>query len=73
MKKITLLLIKFYQLVLSGDTGLLRPLILTMSGNVTGAICKHNPTCSEYTYRAVEKYGTLQGLFLGIKRLGACT
>ena len=34
--------------------------------------CKFYPTCSEYTIEAIEKYGTLKGLFLGIKRVFKC-
>lgn len=34
--------------------------------------CKFYPTCSEYTKQAVEKYGAIKGLFLGIKRIFKC-
>ncbi len=34
--------------------------------------CRFTPTCSEYTYQAVERYGVLRGLWLGVKRLGRC-
>ena len=34
--------------------------------------CRFTPTCSEYTYQAVERYGVLKGLRLGIQRLGHC-
>ena len=34
--------------------------------------CKFYPTCSEYTIEALEKYGTLKGLFLGFKRILKC-
>lgn len=34
--------------------------------------CRFNPTCSEYTYDAVKKYGTIPGLILGIKRILKC-
>lgn len=34
--------------------------------------CKFQPTCSEYTYQAVEKYGVLKGITLGIKRIVRC-
>jgi putative membrane protein insertion efficiency factor len=37
-----------------------------------GYWCRYSPTCSEYMYEAVEKYGIGKGLFLGIKRLGRC-
>lgn len=37
-----------------------------------GYSCRFTPTCSEYTYQAVDKYGVIKGLFLGIKRIVRC-
>ena len=37
-----------------------------------GNNCRFVPSCSEYTYEAVEKYGVLRGLFLGFKRVLRC-
>ena len=37
-----------------------------------GYNCKFVPNCSEYTYEAVEKYGTVNGLWRGIKRVVKC-
>lgn len=34
--------------------------------------CRFYPTCSEYTYQAIEKYGTAKGIYLGIKRILKC-
>ena len=34
--------------------------------------CKFYPTCSEYTKQAIEKYGAIKGLFMGIKRIFRC-
>ena len=34
--------------------------------------CRYYPTCSEYMFQAVEKYGTLRGAWLGFKRLLRC-
>lgn len=36
------------------------------------SICKYSPTCSEYTYQAVDKYGVLKGLYLGAVRIVKC-
>jgi len=37
-----------------------------------GNFCRFTPTCSEYTYQAVEKYGVVKGLWLGLKRISRC-
>jgi putative membrane protein insertion efficiency factor len=34
--------------------------------------CRFRPTCSEYSIRAVERFGTIQGLILTFKRLYSC-
>jgi len=57
MKQIVLLLIRGYRKLIS-------PLI--------GHHCRFYPTCSIYTYEAIEKYGLLKGIFLGTKRLLRC-
>jgi uncharacterized protein len=36
------------------------------------AACRFAPTCSEYMTEAVEKYGAVRGIWLGLKRLGRC-
>lgn len=37
-----------------------------------GDRCRFVPSCSEYTYGAVKKYGVLKGLWLGFKRVLRC-
>ena len=34
--------------------------------------CKFYPTCSEYTKQAIEKYGAIKGICLGICRILRC-
>ncbi len=35
-------------------------------------MCRHYPTCSEYTKQAIIKYGSIKGSYLGIKRIIKC-
>ena len=65
-KRFELLLIRIYQKTLSLDHGYLGK----MNPNLRP--CKYTPTCSEYTYQAIEKYGSAKGLFLGFKRILRC-
>jgi len=37
-----------------------------------GPSCRFHPTCSNYAFQAVEKYGALKGVFLAIKRILKC-
>lgn len=37
-----------------------------------GNHCRFVPSCSEYSYEAVKKYGVIKGLFLGLKRVLKC-
>lgn len=60
MKKFFIKLIEFYQRRIS-------PLF-----QFCGIHCKYYPTCSEYMKQAIEKYGIIKGIFLGIKRLLKC-
>lgn len=38
----------------------------------THSLCRHQPTCSEYTMEAIIKYGSLRGCYLGMKRVLRC-
>jgi putative membrane protein insertion efficiency factor len=66
VKKTTLRLIKFYQRTSIFHLYLFRILFLT------DKVCRFIPSCSEYTYQAVERYGVVKGLFLGFKRVIGC-
>lgn len=39
---------------------------------VFGGGCRFTPTCSQYTIEALEKFGVVYGLKLGIKRFLKC-
>jgi hypothetical protein len=57
MKLLLLALIRIYQYTIS-------PLL--------GRRCRFFPSCSEYTAEALQKYGTVKGARLGIKRISRC-
>jgi putative membrane protein insertion efficiency factor len=57
MKYVALGLIRFYQKAIS-------PL--------TPPSCRFEPTCSQYGYEAINKYGLLRGGWMTIKRIGRC-
>ena len=57
MKKIGILLIKFYQKCIS-------PML--------GSNCRYTPTCSEYALQALRKYGPFKGGWLALKRILRC-
>ncbi len=58
LKKLVLLLIRFYQLYLS-------PLKATSS-------CRFYPTCSHYGIEAVQRFGALKGGWMTVKRISRC-
>ena len=66
MKKTILNLIRFYQKHLSFDSGIFKRLFLTDKA------CKFYPTCSEYTYQAIAKYGIIPGSLKALKRIIHC-
>lgn len=35
-------------------------------------LCRYTPTCSEYMIIAIDRFGIIKGLFLGIKRILRC-
>ncbi|MBF0389815.1 MAG: membrane protein insertion efficiency factor YidD [Desulfamplus sp.] len=57
MQKAIILFIKLYQYLVS-------PLI--------GSSCRFYPSCSQYAFEAVTKYGSFKGSFLAVKRVLRC-
>ncbi|MCY3897722.1 MAG: membrane protein insertion efficiency factor YidD [Caldilineaceae bacterium] len=37
-----------------------------------GSNCRFHPTCSQYTYEAVERYGAAHGVWMGLRRICRC-
>ncbi|MDP4011486.1 MAG: membrane protein insertion efficiency factor YidD [Candidatus Roizmanbacteria bacterium] len=66
MKSAILFCIRFYQKSSVFQSHFLKTFFLTSSE------CRFEPTCSRYTYDAVEKYGSIKGLWLGIRRILSC-
>ncbi len=57
MKVIGLALIRLYQMTLS---------------QIFPPSCRFEPSCSRYTYQAIDKYGLIKGSWLGFKRILRC-
>ncbi len=51
--------------------GLIRLYQLTLSRALPPS-CRFTPSCSVYTYQAIEKYGFFKGGWLGLKRIKRC-
>ena len=67
MKYPFLFLIRLYQKTLSFDHG-----PKAMKSMYPHGFCRFQPSCSEYTYQAVEKHGAFWGLILGSWRILRC-
>lgn len=65
MKKLSVLLIEFYQHYLSFNRGVL-------AFFAPGGACKYEISCSEYTKRAIVSCGVFKGSLLGLKRIWSC-
>ena len=57
MKRVLLGLIRFYRVYISPHTP---------------PACRFQPTCSQYAYTAIERFGALKGGWLALKRLLRC-
>jgi putative membrane protein insertion efficiency factor len=57
MKTIAMSFIRLYQNTLS---------------RVLPPTCRFYPSCSQYTYEAISRYGILRGGWLGVKRIIRC-
>jgi uncharacterized protein len=62
---VVLKLIKVYQKTLSFDHGVFK-------SNFPNGYCRFTPTCSEYGYQAVEKFGVIRGGLKILWRIARC-
>lgn len=60
MKRIFISIIKWYQKNIS------------LFFESKGIKCKFEPSCSEYSRQAIEKYGVFKGIFFSVKRILRC-
>jgi uncharacterized protein len=51
--------------------GLIRIYQWTLSP-LLGNACRYYPSCSRYTYEAVERFGSFRGSWMGFKRILRC-
>jgi putative membrane protein insertion efficiency factor len=51
--------------------GLIRVYQLTLA-KVLPPSCRFEPSCSHYTYEAINKYGLIKGSWMGFKRILRC-
>ncbi|MFQ5342966.1 MAG: membrane protein insertion efficiency factor YidD [Anaerolineae bacterium] len=57
MKTVALGLIRVYQRLISP---------------IFGQACRFEPSCSRYTYEAIDKYGLVKGGWMGVRRITRC-
>ncbi len=57
MTRLALLLIRGYQLTLS---------------KLFAGSCRYYPSCSQYTYEAIARYGWARGAWMGARRIARC-
>jgi putative membrane protein insertion efficiency factor len=57
MKELALGLIRLYQLTIS---------------RAFPSNCRYSPTCSQYTYEAISRFGFFKGGWMGARRIARC-
>lgn len=67
LKSLTLWLIRFYQ-----KTGPFRSTLVKTINPGAKQSCRFTPTCSQYLYEAIHRYGIVKGMLLGGRRILRC-
>jgi len=57
LKKIFIFPVRIYQLTLAP---------------ILGANCRYQPSCSQYMIDAINEWGPLKGIWLGLRRISRC-
>jgi len=57
MNSLPLVMIRFYQKYIS---------------SVLPSSCRYSPTCSQYTFEAIQRFGFLTGTWMGARRILRC-
>ena len=65
LRKIALIMIRWYQNTLSLDHGPRKDYFIY-------GFCRFTPSCSQYTYESIERYGFFIGGLLGFWRIMRC-
>lgn len=66
MAKLLQLLIRLYQLTVSPDHGWL------LRGRYPYGFCRFYPSCSQYAYDAIGRFGAVRGTALALARIARC-
>lgn len=64
-KNIGLILIKIYQKLFSFDHSF-------WAKHTNYRVCIYHPSCSEYTYQAIDRFGLIKGSIMGFFRIMRC-
>ena len=59
-------IIRIYQKTLSYDHGIMGKIFPNTR------YCRYSPSCSQYGYEAIERFGAIRGSIMAVKRVARC-